>query len=355
MHNITTLAVRRRALFPPTPDEPIVEHAAFYASNNGWHVFPVPIGTKRSHKSAERSDGRPWGATIDADEIRRDFKQWPDANVGIVTGSISGIFVVETDTAEGHGVDGIASLAALEAKHGPLPLTRQAVSPSGSVHYYFNHPGADFKIKNSTSKVALGVDVRGDGGMVVAVPSVKPGKGVYVWRNEFVPIADCPQWLLDRILAGEDKPEAELSISQRAAALVQQPVDYHLEYGAKHTRSGAGYIEAALSGECEALARASKGSHNAELNNAAVKLGHYVGSGLLDESTVTRLLLDACVSNGSLADDGRPQCLATIRSGLTKGKTEPKGIPERELSRHHTTSQRKNARLRGRGATFAMA
>jgi hypothetical protein len=330
LNNITTLAVRRRALFPPTPDEPIVEHAAFYASNNGWHVFPVPIGTKRSHKSAERSDGRPWGATIDGDEIRRDFKQWPDANVGIVTGVISGIFVVEADTKEGHEVDGIASLAALEAEHGMLPLTRQAVSPSGSVHYYFNHPGADFKIKNSTSKVALGVDVRGDGGMVVAVPSVKPGKGVYVWRNEFVPIADCPQWLLDRILASEDRPEPELSISQRATARVRPPTgsDPYTEHGARSSNLGEGYIEAVLRGEYENVVSLSNGRNN-QLNISAVKLGHYVAGGVLVEEDAIDRLMAACKANALIAHTGVAQCLATIKSGLTKGKTEPKGIPER--------------------------
>ena len=268
----------RRAIFAPAPDEPIVEHAEFYASNNGWHVFPVPIGTKKSHKSADRSGGRPWGATTDAAEIRRDFKRWPDATVGIVTGAVSGVFVVEADTKEGHDVDGIASLAALEAEHGALPLTRQAVSPSGSVHYYFNHPGSEFKIKNSTSKVAPGVDVRGDGGMVVAPPSIKPGKGAYRWRNEFTPIADCPQWLLDQILAGEEKPE--LSISQRAIALVRPPAesDPYTDYGATVSHKGEGYIEAALRGEYEDVVSLSNG-RNEQLNISAVKDGQWVVGG----------------------------------------------------------------------------
>ena len=118
---------------------------------------------EKSHKSAARSDGRKWGQTRDADEIRHDFRRWPDANVGVVCGAVSGIFVIEAETTEGHDVDGIASLAALEREHDPLPATRQAESPSGSIHHYFKHPG--FKIKNSASEIAPGVDVRGDGGM----------------------------------------------------------------------------------------------------------------------------------------------------------------------------------------------
>jgi hypothetical protein len=78
-------------------DNTVRDHGVNYASH-GWHVFPVPLGTKMSHKSAEHSNGRPWGTTTDAAEIRRDFKRWPDANAGVVTGAVSGIFVVEADT-----------------------------------------------------------------------------------------------------------------------------------------------------------------------------------------------------------------------------------------------------------------
>ena len=296
--------------------------------SRGWAVFPAPPGEKKSYKSAERSGGRKWGATTDAAEINQDFKRWPNANVGIVCGALSGIFVVEADTKEGHDVDGIASLSELEAQHGALPATLEAESPSGSVHYYFNHPG--YPIKNSASVVASGVDVRGDGGMVMGVPSIKPGKGAYKWRNN-LPIADCPQWLLDRIAAGKEKPEPELSISQRAAALVwvRDAFDEYADEG-KHASNGAGYIEAAVLGEYDEVVRAPKGKRNAQLNDFSLKLGHYVGGGVLDEQTVINEMLRAATDSGLVAEDGRLQCLATIRSGLAAGRRQPKGIPERE-------------------------
>jgi hypothetical protein len=321
-----------RSLFPIETGDSIVESAISYASN-GWSVFPVPIGTKRSHKSAANSDGRKWGQTKDADEIRRDFKKWPDANAGVVCGEVSGIFVVEADTKDGHDVDGIASLAALEVEHGVLPPTRQAMSPSGSVHYYFNHPG--FKVKNSASEIAPGVDVRGDGGMVVAPPSVKPGRGVYIWLNN-LPIADCPQWLLNRIIAGKETPadpEPAPSITKQAIALVRPPADYFVEHGARSSNQGDGYIEAALRGEYDDVVSLSNG-RNHQLNISAVKLGHYVAGGVLDEKCVIDTLMDACKANALIAHTGEAQCLATIKSGLTKGKTEPKGIPERLVSGH---------------------
>jgi putative DNA primase/helicase len=113
------------------PLSAIVEHAIHYATSNGWSVFPAPPGEKKSYyKATEANGNRKWGQMTAAAEIRLYWKQRPNANVCIVTGTVSGIFVVETDTAAGHDVDGGASLAALEVEHGPLPATRQAISPS---------------------------------------------------------------------------------------------------------------------------------------------------------------------------------------------------------------------------------
>lgn len=334
----------RPAIFGPTPDQPMVDHALHYAGY-GWHVFPAVLGTKKSHKKAERSGGRKWGMTIDPAEIKRDFKFWNNANIGIVCGAVSGIFVIDVDTKAGHDVDGIASMAALEAEHGEIK-TRKVISPSGSVHYYFRHPG--FDIKNSASEIGPGIDVRGDGGMVLAVPSVvepreatedKPAKagGVYRWEDEFAPIADCPQWLLDRILAGKE-PEPEPSITQRALATVQPRDGFDdIADEARSRGTGGGYIQAALDGEYDKVIRAPKGKRNKILNDAGVALGHYVGGGVLDEREAIDTLMSACADSGLLADDGRSQCLATIDSGMRKGISEPKGVPERNGHVDQTT------------------
>jgi Bifunctional DNA primase/polymerase, N-terminal len=188
------------------PPHPVMDAALEYAGR-GWHIFPVPMPEKKSCKSAKHSNGSKWGQTTDPDEIRNDFRRWPNAGVGIATGHQSGFFVVEADTAEGHAINGIQSLVDLRVKHGELPPTRMAVSPSGSIHYYFNHPGLDIKIKNSASEIAAGVDARGDGGMVVAPPSVKPGKGQYRWVND-LPVADAPPWLIEKVV---ERPKAKAS------------------------------------------------------------------------------------------------------------------------------------------------
>lgn len=90
---------------------------------------------------------------------------------GIATGERSGVIVVDTDLKE--GLDGEAALAAL----GGLPETFMVKTPSGGFHRYYKWPG--FRVRNSTSEVGPGVDVRGDGGYVVAPYSKHRNGGVY--------------------------------------------------------------------------------------------------------------------------------------------------------------------------------
>jgi hypothetical protein len=197
--------------------------AALEYAAKGWMVFPARFKgkDKLSWKSKKFNDGLNWGMTTDPEEIRRDFTnpKFRNAGIGLPT-VVSGFFVLEVDTPEGHDVDGIAALAALEAKHGPLPPTRRAISPTGSVHYYFKCP-VDSAIKNSASEVAPGVDVRGKGGMVIAPPSVRPGKGEYKWLDEGEIVLP-PPWLLDEVAAAasKDKPAGAQS-----AGAGEQPSD----------------------------------------------------------------------------------------------------------------------------------
>lgn len=280
-----------------------VQIAAVELATRGWYVFPAPPGEKKSYLSAEFSGGRNWGATNRPDEVRGIFERYPEANVGIMTGMDSGVFVVEADTPEGHAIDGIAALAALEATHGALPPTLQAQSPSGSIHYYFNHPG--FPVKNSASKIAPGVDVRGDGGMVIAPPSVKPGVGSYTWRNA-LPVADAPAWLLVMVKGVERSASTQPA---REAPVGQRPVE-----GSAAAR--------ALRSACEAVVVAEKGTRNHILNTSAFLIGRYVAAGEIARDVAFADLLNACDECGLLADE-EEQCKKTINSGLGGGAKDP--------------------------------
>jgi hypothetical protein len=167
-----------------------------------WKLFPARMeqGKKYSWLSKDHAPGGlNWGMTDDPEQLRKNFsnRRWRDrCGVGVPTGAVNGIFVIEADTVTGHGVDGLAALRKLEREHGKLPKkTLTAVSPSGSVHRYYQHPGNGMKITSAT--LVHGVDIKGDGGMVVAPPS-RRGDGVYRWRNS-LPIAKAPAWLLDMV------------------------------------------------------------------------------------------------------------------------------------------------------------
>jgi hypothetical protein len=281
----------------------ILESALVYA-DLGLEVFPVPPGSKRSYKSKATSlEGKNWGATKNPEIIRSYWAEHPDANLGIPTGADNGFWVLEYDTvAGGHAVDGAASLTALEAEFGPLPATRQAESPSGSVHFYFQHPG--FKI-TGTPNIRPGIDIRGDGNMVIAPPSVKAGVGAYRWLND-LPAADAPQWLLDLLKTAK----ASAAAVERAPVNIPPPPP------------GATPVEKALHTEYHRVAQAPEGTRNHQLNKSSFEIGRFVGAGELDEEKAIQSLVSACEANGSFAEDAG-ECHGTIDSGMRAGKADP--------------------------------
>ncbi len=125
-------------------------------------------------------------------DIDEWFERWPDANIGIVTGEISNLVVLDVDPKHG----GDAALAHLEQRYRPLPITIEAITGGGGWHFYFAHPS--FLIRNRAG-LAQGIDLRGDGGYIVAPPSIHPGGRPYAWAAgrgpDEVDLAPFPRWL----------------------------------------------------------------------------------------------------------------------------------------------------------------
>jgi hypothetical protein len=131
-------------------------------------------------------------ATTDKETVRRWWTQRPDANVGIATGVVSGIVVLDVDPRHG----GDRSLAGFECQHGLLPKTVVAITGGGGRHLFFAYPCV--VVRNAIG-LAPGLDVRGDGGYVIAPPSRHETGQLYRWvpgqsPSDVVP-AECPQWL----------------------------------------------------------------------------------------------------------------------------------------------------------------
>lgn len=149
--------------------------AALDYAARGWAVFPL----KERDKVPAVAGGFKV-ATTDEDEIDGAWEHRPALNVGIATGSMSGgLIVIDLDVHEERGEDGTDALWEWEREHGELPETVSAKTGSGGVHLYYQ---ANTPISSSVN-TELGVDVRAEGGYVVAPPSVHPNGQPYAWDN----------------------------------------------------------------------------------------------------------------------------------------------------------------------------
>lgn len=185
-----------------------LQYALAYAAR-GWRVFPIyecrETGTQCSCGSRKcaspgkhpRTKTGLKEATLDAAQIRSWWRQWPDANVGIATGN--GLLVVDIDPRHG----GDDSLDALREELGAWPDTVEASTGGGGRHIYFATPEGT-AAKNSAGLLGAGIDVRGDGGYVVATPSNHVSGGAYFWEassdpTDGVPLAEIPAAWLARV------------------------------------------------------------------------------------------------------------------------------------------------------------
>lgn len=148
--------------------------AALRYARRGWAVFP--LDGKRPYPGTNGHSE----ATTDRRQIKRWWKRWPDANVGIACDSQRGPIVIDIDGGNGQVL----------ADKLKLPYTREASSQNpGRRHLYFSPmiDGTEIprKIKVKYKNMKYDFDILGDGGYVVAPPSIHPETGKrYVWRNQ---------------------------------------------------------------------------------------------------------------------------------------------------------------------------
>jgi putative DNA primase/helicase len=144
-------------------------------ARRGWPVLPLhtaedgqcscAAGQSCAHPGKHpRTPNGVKDATNNRTIIKEWWNRWPDANVGIATGQPSGIFVLDVD-----GEVGRANRKKLQEEHGPLPKTVTVKTGKGR-HRYFRCDGA--RVGNSAGRLGKGIDVRGEGGYVVAAGSV---------------------------------------------------------------------------------------------------------------------------------------------------------------------------------------
>jgi hypothetical protein len=259
----------------------------------GWHVFPC----KPNAKIPATGAGGFYNATTNPAALRRWFRWYP-YNIGIRTGAASRIFIFDVD-----GEAGSENLREIEFQHGRLPLTLISTTGQGR-HFWFI---ADRPIPCSTGRIAPGIDVRADGGYVVAPSSIHPNGKLYQWIDYAIPPAAAPDWLIR--LAMKPAPAPRPTPAPRSR---------------QGNGNGEAYGAAALAREAGDLAHTMPGTRNHALNRAAFKMFQLVAGGELERSEVEARLFDACATNGLLADDGERAVRKTIASGARAGMAYPR-------------------------------
>ena len=255
----------------------------------GWSF--TPLAGKRPTLKAWQDRPR---------ETLEEALAWAErGNVGLRTGQISGVVVVDAD--EG------ADLQGLE-----LPSTVTVTTGGNGIHLYY---GCGVPLGNSSGKLGPHIDVKADGGQVVVAGSVHPGTGrLYQWAEGLSPweteLADLPEHIIE-LLNAPPVPRPASAQAPRAQRPTRTTEDR--------------YAAMAMRLELNAIHQAPQGTRNDTLNRSAFSLGTLIGGGYLDRGDVERALLDAAGSVGL----GQHEAEATIRSGIESGLQHPRQVQTR--------------------------
>jgi bifunctional DNA primase/polymerase-like protein/uncharacterized protein DUF3987 len=230
-------------------------------------------------------------ATSDVAQVMAWWGKWPEANIGLRTGD--GVFVVDVDGPEG---------AAYLAERG-VPDTLTSTTGRGRHLYFFAPEGIEIR---NRAKIAPDLDVRGDGGYVLAPCSEHASGAVYAWIDQEAEIAEAPEWLVDAVRERE-APERETAVAAYRVPGEITP-----------------YAKAALEREFDRLSAAGEGSRNHTLFCAVANLAELVAGGELPEGLVREESWAIARAIGLEETETR----RTIDSAFRKASHNPRVAPE---------------------------
>lgn len=242
----------------------------------GWHVFPVqPKGKQPLVKWRDVS-------TTDAQTVGEWWDRWPDANIGIDCGK-SGLVVVDFDGVEAPDVHTLV------------------VKTARGVHQYYANSGD--AVPNSAGMLGEHIDVRGEGGYVLAPPSIHPTGAKYEWANFYEP-AQLPQELRQRMIKQRSEP-------------VYTPVE-------GPTRSSEQWGDKILRSEAAIVRTTGEGKRNAQLFESALRVMSTVKGGNLDRNVAYQELMAAALDAGLDRDEAEGTIdSAWERSGVRNPPDRP--------------------------------
>lgn len=241
-----------------------------------------------------------YAGTTNHAALKAMWEALPHSLIGIATGAVSGIVVLDFDQ---HAVDKDGRRAFYSLRRdGVIVRTVGAATGGGGGHLYYAHPGQPTP-NNNTGKLGLGVDVKGDGGFVIAPPSAKRGKMPYSWVRGLSP------W--DVELAAL-RPQVLASLTKPDISTMQRPSQTRSDYDP--TKLSENFSEA-----LDLLRQTGEGGRNENLYRAACRGGELVAAGKLKPGEAQSALEDAAREAGMTARDG---IRATIRSGMNRGMSD---------------------------------
>lgn len=194
--------------------------------DRGWPIFPVctPIPEKPGwcvqhgdHAAANAKRGAEGKAALakpgkhplvswawlqkelpDEDNVREWWGKWPEANIGLATGALSGVVVLDSDSMD--------ALTAVLSNGGVEPTAMVVTGRPNGIHWYLKHPG--YRVVNFASPLGHeGLDFRGDGGYAVLPPSLHESGQHYRWQGESTELSTVPPWLADLLGTGRTPSE----------------------------------------------------------------------------------------------------------------------------------------------------
>lgn len=285
--------------------------AALGYAGRGWRVFPLHgivngvctcgrsnCGSAGKHPLVRRGL---YEATTDTRVIAEWWRRWRSANIGLATGAESGIIVIDIDLPAA-----LASLGKLVELGVPRTLT--GVTGGGGLHLTYS--SEDVELGNSAGRLPgvdddlPGIDLRANGGYIVAPPSLHRSRARYAWLDPERVIAPAPEWLKQ---------------PQRTYVALDDVA------GAGFKGDGSPYGLAVLRDELDRLRAAQVGTRNHELNRAAFVLAQLVAGGELLESAARASLLSVALGIGL----DEPESRQTIDSAFAAGLQKPRVAPHR--------------------------
>ena len=301
------------------PQDPL--SAALYYAQQGVPVFPCG-----SHKRPLTKHGFK-DASTDACQILKWWNDTPDALIGMPTGEVTGIDVLDIDDPEEFGAHCLLDLTA-----------NTTVQTRKGLHIWFERDPS--QPLSSRVRPMPGADTRGDGGYVIVPPSCH-AEGAYYFES-ITPLKPMPVDLLMRVIKQPKSKAREPDSAVKASKLSFCSM----------------YADKALQSECEMILRANDGEQESTLNAAALKIGSLVAGGELGRGIAHDELMAAALRMIDF-DATNPwtneQLEAKINRGLDHGARNPRSAPVSNTSGDIPQAEEKFDKLEFKSDTAAKA